>query len=105
MRIAFLGCGFITQVHSRHLKRFSDEIACSYASRDRAKADAYCRRYRGEGTYGDYAAAKRMLESLAVIRPPLAAALKRLEDIPTDIEPLYTTADTLTHARKHPWVE
>ena len=53
--------------------------------------------------HGDYAAAKKMLESLAVIRAPMQAALRRLEDIPTDIEPVYTTADTLTHARKHPW--
>jgi hypothetical protein len=37
---------------------------------------------------GDYAAAKKMMDSLAVIRPPLAAALKRLEDLPTDIAPV-----------------
>jgi hypothetical protein len=55
--------------------------------------------------HGDHAGAKRMLETLAVIRPPMAAALERLQDIPTDIEPIYTTADALTNARKHPWVE
>ena len=55
--------------------------------------------------HGDYAAARKMLETLAVLRPPVEAALKRLEDIPTDIEPIYTTADTLTHARKHPWAD
>ena len=49
LRLAFLGCGFITQVHSRHLKGFQTEIVCSYASRDRAKAEEYCRRYRGRG--------------------------------------------------------
>jgi hypothetical protein len=44
-----------------------------------------------------------MLESLAVMRPPMRAALDRLEDIPTDIEPIYTTADALTQARKQAW--
>ena len=53
--------------------------------------------------HGDYAGAKRMLESLAVLRPPMQAALERLRDIPTDIEPVYTTADALTHAPKNPW--
>jgi Peptidase family M49 len=52
--------------------------------------------------HGDYAAAKKMLDTLAVMRPPMKAALDRLEDIPTDIEPLYTTADTLTHSRSQP---
>ncbi len=37
---------------------------------------------------GDYARAKRMLDELAVIRPPLARALDKLKDIPTDIEPV-----------------
>ena len=37
---------------------------------------------------GDYARAKKMLDELAVLRPPLAQALERLKDIPTDIEPL-----------------
>ena len=39
LRIAFLGCGFITRVHSRHLRSLGTDIVCSYASRDRAKAD------------------------------------------------------------------
>ena len=54
---------------------------------------------------GDYAKAKHMLDTLAVLRQPVQAALGRLEDIPTDIEPVYTTADMLTHARKHPWAD
>jgi hypothetical protein len=37
---------------------------------------------------GDYARAKRMLDELGVIRPPLARALDKLKDIPTDIEPI-----------------
>jgi hypothetical protein len=55
LRIAFLGCGFITRVHSRNLRRFRSEIVCGYASRDKAKADSLCGEYRGTGAYSDYA--------------------------------------------------
>jgi UDP-N-acetylglucosamine 3-dehydrogenase len=55
LRIAFLGCGFITRVHSRNLRRFNSQIVCGYASRDKAKADAYCGEFRGTGSYSDYA--------------------------------------------------
>ena len=57
LRIAFLGCGFITRVHSRNLRRFKTEIVCGYASRDKTKATEFCGKYRGTGSYGDYAAA------------------------------------------------
>ena len=57
LRIAFLGCGFITRVHSRHLKSLRGEITCSYASRSRAKADAFCREFGGARSYADYASA------------------------------------------------
>ena len=72
LRLAFLGCGFITQVHSGHLKGFKTDIVCSYASRDRAKADEYCRRYGGEGSYGDYAAAiaDPRIDAVVVAVPP-----------------------------------
>jgi len=55
LRIAFLGCGFITRVHSRNLRRFKTQIVCGYASRDKAKADSVCGEYRGNGAYSDYA--------------------------------------------------
>jgi predicted dehydrogenase len=54
LRIAFLGCGFITRVHSRNLRRFRSEIVCGYASRDKAKAAAFCGEYRGTSSYSDY---------------------------------------------------
>jgi hypothetical protein len=40
---------------------------------------------------GDYAGAKKMLDELGVLRPEMAAALARLTDIPTDIEPIRRT--------------
>ena len=36
---------------------------------------------------GDYAGTKRMLETLAVIRPAMQKALDGMKDIPTDIDP------------------
>ena len=57
LRIAFLGCGFITEVHSRNLKALRNEIACSYASRTAARAADYCRRYGGAASFDDYARA------------------------------------------------
>ncbi len=39
---------------------------------------------------GDYARAKKMLDELGVLRPPLQRALDKLTDIPTDIEPVRT---------------
>jgi predicted dehydrogenase len=72
LHLAFLGCGFITQVHSRHLKGFKSQIVCSYASRDRAKAENYCRRYQGAGSYADYAAAidDPRIDAVVVAVPP-----------------------------------
>ena len=54
LRIAFLGCGFITRVHSRNLKRFRSDIVCGYASRDQARAAEFCGKFRGTGSYSDY---------------------------------------------------
>jgi predicted dehydrogenase len=72
LHLAFLGCGFITQVHSRHLKGFKSDIICSYASRDRAKAEEYCRRYQGAGSYADYTAAidDPRVDAVVVAVPP-----------------------------------
>ena len=72
LRIAFLGCGFITRVHSRHLRALRGEIVCSYASRDRAKADAFCRDHGGAGSYADYAAAidDPRIDAVVIAVPP-----------------------------------
>jgi hypothetical protein len=45
---------------------------------------------------GDYAGARKLLDDLGILRPELATALGKLEDIPTDIEPVFVTADQLT---------
>ncbi len=72
LRLAFLGCGFITQVHSGHLKGFRTQIVCSYASRDGAKAEEYCRRFQGTASYAGYDAAidDPRVDAVVVAVPP-----------------------------------
>jgi predicted dehydrogenase len=72
VRLAFLGCGFITRVHSRHLKALRSDVVCSYASRDRARADDFCRQFAGAGSYGDYVAAIEdpRIDAVVVAVPP-----------------------------------
>lgn len=57
VHIAFLGCGFITRVHNRHLRRLGRDVVVSFASRDRARAEAYRAEFGGQAAHGDYASA------------------------------------------------
>ena len=72
VRIAFLGCGFITEVHSRHVRSLAGDIACAYASRDGQKAAAFNRRYGGIGSYAGYDAAidDPAVDAVVVAVPP-----------------------------------
>jgi predicted dehydrogenase len=72
LRLAFLGCGFITRVHSQHLRALGRLVIPSYASRDRVRADEYCRRFGGAASYGDYLAAIEdpEVEAVVVAVPP-----------------------------------
>jgi predicted dehydrogenase len=72
LRIAFLGCGFITRVHSRHLRSLRSDIVASYASRSRGKAEAFCREFGGSGSYADYAAAIEApdIDAVVIAVPP-----------------------------------
>src|SRR5262245_62335505 len=72
LRLAFLGCGFITRVHSRHLKALRNEIVCSYASRDKAKADEFCRQWNGEVAHASYEAAidDPRVDAVVIAVPP-----------------------------------
>jgi predicted dehydrogenase len=72
LRVAFLGCGFITRVHSRNLRALGGDIVCSYASRERARADELCRRFGGLGTYAEYRAAIEdpNIDAVIVAVPP-----------------------------------
>jgi predicted dehydrogenase len=72
LRVAFLGCGFITRVHSRNLRSLRSHIVCSYASRDAARAEELCRRYGGAGSYPEYTAAIEdpRVDAVVVAVPP-----------------------------------
>jgi predicted dehydrogenase len=72
LRIAFLGCGFITRVHSRHLRSLKADVVTSYASRDKARAEAFCSRYRGTTAYSSYSAAiaDPNIDAVVVAVPP-----------------------------------
>jgi predicted dehydrogenase len=72
LRVAFLGCGFITRVHSRHLRSLRPDFACAYASRDAARAEGFRRRYGGFASYGDYASAiaDPRVDAVVVAVPP-----------------------------------
>jgi predicted dehydrogenase len=72
LRIAFLGCGFITSVHSRNLKGLRPRIVASYASRDAARAAEYCRTYQGTTSYRDYqgALADPAVDAVVIAVPP-----------------------------------
>lgn len=72
LRIAFLGCGFITRVHSRNLRALKGDIVCGYASRDKARADAFNAEFRGTGSYGDYPAAINdpAIDAVVIAVPP-----------------------------------
>jgi hypothetical protein len=45
---------------------------------------------------GDYRKAKEMLDRFGNIRQPMQNALDRLRDVPTDIEPVFVTAEQIT---------
>ena len=72
LRLVFLGCGFITRVHSRHLRSLTADVVTSYASRDKARAEAFCSRYRGTTAYSSYGAAiaDPNIDAIVVAVPP-----------------------------------
>jgi predicted dehydrogenase len=72
LRIAFLGCGFITRVHSRNLRALSGSVVSGYASRDAAKSAAFCRQFSGVRSYSSYDAAinDSEIDAVVVAVPP-----------------------------------
>jgi UDP-N-acetylglucosamine 3-dehydrogenase len=71
VNLAFLGCGGVTRTHSRTLRRFRD-VRRFYASRDRARAEAFNREFGGAGAFGSYeeALADPRIHAVLVATPP-----------------------------------
>jgi predicted dehydrogenase len=72
VNLAFLGCGGITETHSRTLRGFRSAVRCFYASRDSAKAAAAAQRLGGAGSFPSYAAAlvNDRIDTVFVATPP-----------------------------------
>ena len=70
--VAFLGCGFITEVHSRRLRSLRDTWRASYASRDLSRAEEFRKRFDGVTAYDGYAAALAdpAIDAVVVAVPP-----------------------------------
>jgi UDP-N-acetyl-2-amino-2-deoxyglucuronate dehydrogenase len=84
VHVAFLGCGFITRVHSRHLPALGGDVVWSYASRDAARARQYRERFGGLREYGAYDAALQdpSVDAVVVAVPPrdhFALAMRALD--------------------------
>jgi len=47
---------------------------------------------------GDYNGAKKMLTELSVVRPQTQKTLDHLKSLPTDVEPVFVTAETILHS-------
>jgi predicted dehydrogenase len=73
LRFAFLGCGFITRVHSNQVRALGGDIVCAYASRDKAKAEAFRREFHGVQSYGSYDAAldDPQVDAVVIAVPPV----------------------------------
>lgn len=57
INLCILGCGSIAKLHSRVARTMRSQVDLLYASRSRETAEAYNRRYRGIGAFGDYESA------------------------------------------------
>ena len=69
-RILFLGCGAATRTHSRILAKRRD-VDLYYASRDGAKATAYCEEFGGTAAFDSYdQALARDVDAVVVATPP-----------------------------------
>jgi predicted dehydrogenase len=72
LHLAFLGCGFITRVHSGYLKGLGPGLSWGYASREPGRAEEYRRRFGGARAYGSYDAAIEdpAVDAVVVAVPP-----------------------------------
>jgi UDP-N-acetylglucosamine 3-dehydrogenase len=72
IRLALLGCGFATRLHSRTLRGM--HVERWYASRDAARAAEYARSFRGAGSFGSYeeAIGSPRIDAVLIATPPVS---------------------------------
>jgi UDP-N-acetylglucosamine 3-dehydrogenase len=70
--IAFLGCGAVTQAHTRTLKSLDSNVQLYYASRDGSRAAELNSRCAGSGAFASYAAALEdsRVDAVLIATPP-----------------------------------
>lgn len=71
INLAFLGCGNVTRMHSKTLRKIGD-VRRFYASREGSKADAFNRALGGAGAFASYEAALAdpRIDAVLVATPP-----------------------------------
>ena len=72
LNLAFLGCGWVTKLHSKTLKSFKNQVQLYYASRNREKARQFCKKFKGQGHFDSYEAAIQSpeIEIVLIATPP-----------------------------------
>lgn len=72
LRLAFLGCGYATRIHSKNLKSLPLAVERFYASRDEQKSQEYQQKYGGSGHFSSYQAAiaDPQIDAVLVATPP-----------------------------------
>ncbi len=70
--LCFLGCGWVTERHTRTLAHFAKEVRLHYASRDRGRAMSFAKRFGG-GYCGSYAEAldDPKVDAVLIATPPV----------------------------------
>ncbi|MCE9580818.1 MAG: Gfo/Idh/MocA family oxidoreductase [Deltaproteobacteria bacterium] len=71
IRLAMLGCGKVAAAHAKRLRRHKHDVVVGFASRDRARAEAFAREHGGPsfGTY-DEAIDSSAVDAVAIVTPP-----------------------------------
>jgi UDP-N-acetylglucosamine 3-dehydrogenase len=72
LRLALLGCGYAARLNGGALRTLGTGVECFYASRDPARAAAFCRALGGRGTFPSYEAALQSthIDGVLVLTPP-----------------------------------
>lgn len=110
LNLAFLGCGFATRLHSKTLAGFKNEVHRYYASRNKEKAIAYHRKYKGRGFFESYHAAIHdpKIDVVLVATPPVqhleltVQALRAGKHVIVEKPPFLHSADFDTVCKMQP---
>ena len=102
--LAFLGCGYAAELHSRTLSRLDLPVRCHYASRELERAEAYSEKYGGRGAFGSYGDAIESpeIDTVLVATPPAQhleltlQALRAGKDVIVEKPPFLRAADFQT---------